>query len=183
MLRGLTLTSLWLLAVSSSAFGQATATINGRVGDQAGAVLPGATVTATNEATGAARDTVANAEGLYTIPALIPGNYTVKAELTGFSAPERKNVELITGSNLTIDIQMSVASLQESVTVTAQSPLVEATQSNLSSSIRQAEVVQLPMLNRTMGALMTLLPGAREVTGAISAHGTSSNFVSLGGGG
>jgi len=172
-----------LLLASHSAWAQATATMNGRIVDQAGAVLPGVTVTATNMETGAARDTVTNAEGLYTLPALAPGMYKVKVDLAGFSAPERANIELITGSNLTVDVQMAVASIQETLTVVGQSPLVEATQATLSSSIRQTEVVQLPMLNRTMGALMTLLPGAREVTGAISAHGTSSNFVSLGGGG
>jgi hypothetical protein len=166
----------WLLA-------QATATINGRVVDQGGAVLPGATIAVTNVATGAPRDTVTNSEGLYSVPALNPGNYDVKVVLAGFATAERKNIELITGSTLTVDLQMSVASIEESVTVSGQSPLVEATQATLSSSIRQSEVVTLPMLNRTMGALMALLPGARDVTGAISAHGASSNFVSFGGGG
>src|SRR6478752_10270789 len=62
-----------LLLASQSAWAQATATMNGRIVDQAGAVLPGVTVTATNMETGAARDTVTNAEGLYTLPALAPG--------------------------------------------------------------------------------------------------------------
>ena len=175
--------ALLVLASSRSSWAQATGTLNGRIVDQAGSVLPGVSVTAINAATGAVRDTVSNGEGLYILPALSPGLYTVKVDLAGFSAPERSNIELITGSNLTVDIQMSIANIQETLTVTGQSPLVEATQATLSSSIRQTEVEQLPMLNRTMGALMTLLPGAREVTGAISAHGTSSNFVSLGGGG
>jgi hypothetical protein len=165
------------------AWAQATAALNGRVVDQGGAVLPGVAVTATNTETGAARDTVTNVEGLYSLPALVPGIYKLTTQLTGFSAPERDNIELITGSNLTIDVQMTVAALAETLTVVGQAPFVEATQAAFSSSIRQTEVVQLPMLNRSMGALMTLLPGAREVTGAISAHGTSSNFVSLGGGG
>jgi Carboxypeptidase regulatory-like domain len=175
--------TLLVFACSGLSWAQATATLNGRVVDQAGAVLPGVAVTAINAATGAVRDTVTNAEGLYALPALTPGIYTIKVDLAGFSAPERANIELITGSSLTVDVQMAIANIQETLTVTGQSPLVEATQATLSSSIRQTEVVQLPMLNRTMGALMTLLPGAREVTGAISAHGTSSNFVSLGGGG
>src|SRR5216683_6601168 len=130
--------SLATLAVSSALFAQATATINGRVVDQGGAVLPGATVTVTNGATRAVRSTVTNAEGLYSIPALNPGTYTVKAELAGFAAAARESVELITGSTLTVDHQLSVASLQESLTVTGQAPLVEATQATLSASIRQS---------------------------------------------
>src|SRR5262249_28910053 len=156
---------------------------NGRVVDQNGAVLPGATVTVTNTATGTARDTITNAEGLYSVPALNPGNYNVKAELAGFSPQTRQNVELLTGATLTMDLQMGVAQIQESLTVTGVSPMVETTQSVLAASVRQVEVAQLPMLNRNLAAMMTLLPGAREVpiTGG-SAHGTSANYVSFGGG-
>ena len=97
--------SLATLAMSSALFAQATAGINGRVVDQGGAVLPGATVTVTNSNTGAVRTTVTNGEGLYIVPALEPGMYDVKAELSGFSPVERKGVELLTGSNLTVDVQ------------------------------------------------------------------------------
>src|SRR5216684_5687877 len=182
MLKSICLTTLMLLATNTWLFAQATATINGRVADQGGAVLPGATVTVTNGGTGAVRSTVTNAEGLYSIPALNPGTYTVKAELAGFAAAARASVELITGSTLTVDHQLLLASLEESLTVTAQSPLVESTQATLSASIRQSEVVQLPMINRSMAALMNLLPGAREVGGAVSAHGNAQTYVSFSGG-
>jgi hypothetical protein len=183
MLKRVGLTVVLLLSTNNWAFAQATATINGRIVDQAGAVLPGATVTVTNGATGAVRSTVTNAEGLYSIPALNPGTYTVKAELAGFAASAREGVELLTGSTLTVDHQLSLASVQESLTVTGQAPLVEATQATLSASIRQSEVVQLPMINRSMAALMNLLPGAREVGGAVSAHGNAQTYVSFSGGG
>src|SRR3979409_763935 len=84
------------LATGGSLFAQATASISGRVVDQAGAVLPGATVTVTNTATGAARDTISNGEGLYSIPALNPGTYNVRAELAGFAGPGRQQVEVLT---------------------------------------------------------------------------------------
>ena len=174
---------IWLCLSATPLFAQATAAINGRIVDQGSAVLPGATVTVTNAGTGAARTTVTNAEGLYTVPALNPGMYNVKAELTGFETIERKNVELITGTTLTVEIQLRLAGIEESVTVSAQSPLVEASQAVLSSSIRQSEVVQLPMLNRSMAALMNLMPGAREVAGGVSAHGNVSTYVSFSGGG
>src|SRR5262245_30435562 len=172
---------LMLLSVVP-AFAQATASINGRVADQAGAVLPGATVTVTNIGTGATRDTVTNAEGLYTVTALIAGMYRVKAELSGFSIFTRDDIELLTGSTLSVDAQLSLAGIQDNLTVTGQAPLVESTQSTLSASIRQSEVVQLPMINRSMAALMNLLPGAREVGGAVSAHGNAQTYVSFSGG-
>jgi len=173
---------LLLLLSSGVAFAQATASINGRVVDQAGAVLPGATVTVTNIATGATRDSVSNGEGLYTVPALIAGMYRVKADLSGFTAFQRDNIELLIGATLTVDAQLSLAGIQENLTVVGQSPLVEATQSTLSASIRQSEVVQLPMINRSMASLMNLLPGAREVGGAVSAHGNAQTYVSFSGG-
>ena len=71
------------LAVGVPLFAQATATISGRVVDDGGAVLPAVSVTVTNTATGAVRDTVSNEEGLYSVPALLPGIYSVRAELAG----------------------------------------------------------------------------------------------------
>ena len=182
MFKRLGLMAVVMLAFANSLSAQTSASITGRIVDQAGAVLPGASVTVTNISTGAARDTVTNGEGLYTVPALIAGFYRVKAELPGFSAITRDNIELLTGSTLSVDVQLSLAGLAENLTVTGQAPLVEATQATLSSSIRQSEVVQLPMINRSMAALMNLLPGAREVGGAVSAHGNAQTYVSFSGG-
>jgi hypothetical protein len=183
MLKNVWLSACMLLCASAAVFGQATATLNGRVVDPGGAVLPGVTVTVTNTAIGVARDTVTNAEGLYSVPALNPGTYSVKVELSGFAPQVRNDVELLTGATLTVDLQLGLAQIQENLTVTGAAPMVETTQSVLASSIRQTEVAQLPMLNRNLAAMMTLLPGAREVpiTGG-SAHGTSANYVSFGGG-
>ena len=171
------------LASSVALFGQASATINGRVVDQANAAVPNATVSITSVATGAVRQTVTNGEGLYSVPALVPGNYNVKVDYTGFAPAERSNVELLTGATLSVDLQMSVSGVKEAVSVEAAAALVETSQSTQGASIRQTEVSELPMLNRSMSALMALMPGAREVPGAVSAHGTSSNYVSVGGGG
>ena len=183
MLNKVWLSAAILLGMSGSLFAQATATINGRIVDQAGAVLPGATITITEGATGVARTTVTNAEGLYSVPALSPGTYNVKAELAGFATAVRNSITLLTGSTLTIDLPLGLAAVQENVTVSAQAPLVEATQAVLSSSIQQTEVQQLPMLNRNLSAMMTLLPGAREVPLATGgAHGQAANYVSFGGG-
>lgn len=183
MLKRLAFALALMLGSTLPVFAQ-TATISGRVIDQGDAVLPGVNVTVKNLATGITREGVTNGEGIYAVPALTPGRYSVAAALTGFAPMERTNIELLTGANLAVELKMRLASVQESVTVTAQSPLVETTQSVLSNSVRQAEVEQLPMLNRSIAAIMTMLPGAREVpVTAASAHGQSSNWVSFGGGG
>ena len=183
MIKTVGLTVALCVLVSSPLLAQATATISGRVVDQAGAVLPGATITVTNAATGAVRETVTNEEGLYSVPALLPGTYKVRAALAGFSAQERDGLEVLIGANMSLELKLGIAALQENITVSGQSPLVESTQAVVASSIRQQEVAQLPMMNRSISALITMLPGAREVPATVSAKGQSVSWVSVGGGG
>jgi hypothetical protein len=183
MSRIVALSIVVLSAASGPLFAQATAAINGRIVDQGGAVLPGVSITVTNAETGAVRDTVTNGEGLFSVPALDRGTYDVQATISGFAPAQRKAIALITGSTITVDFQLGLAQIQESLTVTGQAPLVESTQSGLSHTILQTEVAQLPMLNRSLTAMMTLLPGAREVpiSGSTS-HGGAVSYVSFGGG-
>jgi len=129
-----------LVGASQAAFGQATASINGRVVDQAGAVLPGANITVTNTQTNATRETTTNGDGLYSLPALLPGIYSVKAQLEGFGPQVRNDITLLIGAAVTVDMQLGVAQLQENLTVTGDAPMIETTQSVLASSIRQVEV-------------------------------------------
>ena len=169
-----------LLALTAApVFAQATGTLTGTVLDQDSLILPGASVVATNTDTGAARETVTTGTGTYTIPALLPGPYEISAELPGFdSALGRATV--VTAATVTVDLQMGIAALEETVTVSAAAPLVETTQAVVASSIRQAEVRELPMVNRSLASMMTLLPGAREVP-ATGSHGHASNYVSFAG--
>ena len=180
-MRRLSLAFFIVVAGSGHLFAQATATINGRIVDQAGAVLPGVTITVTNTGTRVPRTTVSNAEGLYSIPALERGIYDLQAELAGFATATRKAVELLTGSTISADFSLGIAQLEETLTVQGQSPVVEASRATLSSTIRQTEVAQLPMLNRSLAAMITLLPGAREVPTS-GAHGHAASYVSFGGG-
>lgn len=166
---------LLVLICYAPAFAQSIGTINGRVVDGSGAALPGVSVTATNVATSIARDTVTNAEGLYSLQALQPGTYDVQITLTGFTPQSRRGVVVVTGANVTLDVSMAIAAIAESVTVTAQAPLVEATQTDVSTSIQLAEVQSLPVLNRNFMGLVTLLPGARPT------ERVNSNKISFGG--
>jgi hypothetical protein len=162
--------AVWRLAVlvfllgAGLAFAQAaTGTINGRVLDQGDAVLPGVTVTVTNQATGVVRTTVSNEEGVYSMPGLDPGVYNVTTDLTGFAAAARNDVTLIVNTTLTIDFRMQVASLQETLTVTGEAPLIEVTQSKVASTIETTELQAIPLSARNVSGMLALLPGAVQI--------------------
>jgi hypothetical protein len=171
--------ALIVLGAAPSLFAQATGTINGRVVDQSDLALPGVVINLKNVETGATRTTVTNEQGVYSLPALDRGIYEVVTELTGF-APATRRVELIAGSTITVDMRVGLAQLAETLTVQGSIPLVETTQALVSSTIRQTEVAQLPMVNRSLAAMMTLLPGAREVP-ASGSHGHAAGYVSFAG--
>jgi type 1 fimbria pilin len=175
----------WLVAVilalaATSAFAQGTSTFNGRVVDQGDAVLPGVTVTISNVATGVVRTAVTNAEGLYILPGLEPGTYQVKSELAGFANSARDNVRLGINATLTVDFKLALAGVNETLTVTGEAPLIEATQSKVANTIQTTELQNLPMITRTISGMLELLPGATPVA---ELHRTKQNVgtVSYGG--
>jgi hypothetical protein len=169
------------LLVASAALAQATSTFSGRILDQADARLPGATVTVVNQATGVVRTTVTNAEGLYFLPGLNPGVYTVTVELPGFAPSTRDAVTLGINSTITLDFQLALAGLTEALTVTAESPLIEVTQSKVAATIETTELQNLPMITRSVSGMLALLPGASP---AAPTHRSKENVgsVSFGGG-
>jgi hypothetical protein len=141
----------------------ALGTLNGRVVDQGDAVLPGVTVTATNTNTNVARTTVTNAEGLYSLPGLEPGAYTVQAGLAGFASSTQTGVTLSVNQTITVDIQLGLAGVTENIIVAGASPLIEVTQSKVSATIRTQEVENLPLITRNLNGLLSLLPGSKPV--------------------
>ena len=99
--------------------------ITGRISDSSGPHMPGVTVTATNVATNVASTATTTGEGNYTIQYLTPGRYTVAAELSGFKKFIRENIDVRVGDALTVDVVLEVGRLEETVSVTAESPLLE----------------------------------------------------------
>ena len=172
--------TLCTLLAAPLAYGQSTSTFNGRILDQGDLVLPGVTVTATNIATGVARTTVSNEQGQYFIGGLAPGAYRVETDLAGFGPSVRENVRLDVNATLTIDFQLGLAGLSETLTVTGEAPLIETTQSKVANTIETTEVQNLPMINRTISGMLELLPGAAPVA---PLHRTKENVgtVSYGG--
>src|SRR6476659_7353926 len=117
-LLALTLFSTSLLAQSFQC------SLRGVVKDAQG-VIPGASVAILNEANGVTRDTVTNGVGEYSFPAVDPGNYTVKATVQGYKTFERKGVRIGTQESIGLDIALEIGALEETITVTGESPLID----------------------------------------------------------
>ena len=183
MIRLLSRVALLCFTACPVLLAQSSGTFNGRIVDQAGAVVPEATVTARNTGTGVTRTTTTNSDGLYTLPALEPGAYDLKVEKTGFAAAEKKEVTLVTSATLTLDFSLAVAGTTQQVEVTGEVPLVETSRSDVSDSLRLSEVQNLPIINRNFTGLVQLVPGARPAPVVNTSKTTMGNGMSFSGGG
>jgi outer membrane receptor protein involved in Fe transport len=148
--------------------------IEGTVRDATGAILPGATVEATAQ-NGAVLNTVSDDAGVYRFPSVAPGNYTLRASLSGFQSRSVENVQVGLGQIKAIDFALPLAGVTETVEVTAISPLVDVRQATRQTNIRSEQVELLPK-GRDFTSLVTQAPGANNEPrlGGISIDGASA---------
>lgn len=135
------------------------ANLGGVVTDQSGGALPGVTVTVTNTGNGFQQVLVTEADGKFRAVALQPGVYEVTADLTGFSQQKRQ-ITLTVGADATLNLELGVGVLAETVMVSGSAALVEVTRSQPSSAVIGEQIAALPVLERNFLALAQLLPGA-----------------------
>src|SRR5438874_6724927 len=180
-----------LLALALPALAQqGTAELGGRVVDETAAALPGVAIVITNEESGVYREIVTGADGNYFAPQLIPGRYKISAKLASFKTFERGGLIAAVGKTLTINITMAVGTLEETVRVTAESPLVDTTSAKVGGNIGTDELSELPAMNRNYFAAVALLPGIQFApsnqmgndTLVASGQTTQNNNVSVDGG-
>jgi hypothetical protein len=143
------------------------ATVTGRVTDPNGLVAPGVTMTAANTQTGEVAVGVTTTEGVYTIPFLRPGTYSVSAELSGFRKVTQPNVQLEVGQTSAVNFQLQVGTLIEDVLVTAQSPVLETSRADRGLLIDNERVTELPLNARNPFMLSYLAPGIKYIGPAI----------------
>jgi hypothetical protein len=139
---------------------QQNATVQGTVVDESKAVMPGATVTATEITTGRQSIVVTSGDGRYVLENLPPGRYRLRVELSGFATAEIADIELLVGASAAVPaIAMKLAALQETITVTSQSPLVNTTSSQVSGNIDRRQMAELPLQGRNWTELAMMVKG------------------------
>ena len=157
---------------------QGTTELRGRVADAQGGVLPGVSVTVRNQATGMYRETVSSSDGSFIASGLVPGTYEVVAELSGFKKFQRKDLILEVGKTASIDVAMEVGGIEQTVTVNAESPLVDVTSKEIGGNITTETLTQLPSVNGNFIGFVGLLPG---IVPSISTESFGSDSVSVNG--
>jgi hypothetical protein len=134
--------------------------IVGNVTDATGGALPGATVTITHQETKANRETVSDHNGAYRFPTVQSGTYTVVATLSGFQTFTRRDVSVTLNTIARVDVTMKVGQLQESVTVSAEAPVLQTDRAEVRAELRTRELEDLPVpIGRNYQQLFKTLPG------------------------
>ena len=177
---------LALLLASVSAFAQGggastTGSINGKVEDSSAAVLPGVTITVASSSLMGVQTAVTDTGGNYRFPALPPGTYTVTFELPGFNTLKRENIQIAMGFTATVNVQLQVASVQETVTVTGDSPVIDTSNTRVQQNFKLEQLQELPNA-RDLWALLAVTPsvtmGRIDVGG--NRAGTQTGYTSYG---
>jgi hypothetical protein len=180
------LVALFITAGASQSSAQTfQGSLRGSVRDAQG-VVPAATVTLVNEQTKVARQTVTNAAGEYVFPAVDPGTYTVRTNITGFKTFEQKGVRIGTQQALTLDVALAVGAIEETVTVTGESPVIETATASTGETLGKETLEALPTIGRNVFLMAHFVP--TMVTSGDTHWNrmqdqTGASLISLGGGG
>jgi len=152
-------------------FAQSTAgEISGVVTDPSGSVVPGVNISLINPSTNTTRSVKSNDSGLYVIPAIQPAVYTLKVELSGFRAIERKEIEVQVGSSNRIDFTLEVGEITSVVEVSGGAPVLQTETTSVGTVIENRRIVELPLNGRNFLQLASLIPGA-TTNGPTSSQG------------
>ncbi|HEU4887907.1 MAG TPA: TonB-dependent receptor, partial [Thermoanaerobaculia bacterium] len=182
MKRLVILLSVLLIAVTGPAFAQSTTgTINVIVSDSSGAPLPGVTVTASASDTNTRRTEVTGADGMATIVNLQPSNkYVVETSLEGFGKSQNTNVLVRSAQQVTVRVTLQMASVSESITVTADAPIVDTTSATVGEELTLELTESLPT-GRTYQSYLQLVPGVLPSTTGNPASRSGVNYSDIGG--
>jgi Carboxypeptidase regulatory-like domain len=155
--------AVWLAVVLAAPTAAAAqdfrGSLNGRVTDISGAVLPGTVVTATNVATNGMSTATTNSDGVYNVQYLAPGRYTVTIELSGFKKVVREGVEVRVGDRLTLDAKLELGQIEETLTVTAETLLLERSSASTGQVIDEKRISLMPLSDGNPFVLSRLVPG------------------------
>ncbi len=169
------------LAAGQAALGQSSnGQITGLATDTSGAAVEGASVTATNTATGVAYASTTNGSGVYVLPQLVPGPYKISMSREGFATVEHPEVTVRTGDHLSLDFSLRPATTKEVVTVTESAPLLQSDQSSSSTVLDNKMITELPQLNRNSLDLTQVIPqvqGKGPLSDQVSTLGNATYLI------
>lgn len=163
--------------VSLSAQNNQTGTIRGTVTDQSAAALPGVVVTLTSPNLLGTQTAVTDTSGTYHFEQLPTGIYKVTFELTGFQQYVRENVQITAGFSAAVNVQMSLGSISETVTVAAASPVVDTTSTTVSTSVAATTMADELPATRTMQEMVSIAPGVMPTAAPDLGGGNIASFV------
>ena len=152
------------------------ANLRGVVTDSSGALIPGATVSLKNTGTATTRSATTGPSGEYTIPSLVPGDYTLRIQFQGFKEFVISRMTLHTGQDATVDAKLVLGTTTEQVVVTSEDPMLNTTSSTVQSLIAPAAVAHLPLNGRQFWQLAQLTPGSTYIPRAQSAQYNGSEI-------
>ena len=152
------------------------ATLTGKVTDPSGASIPGATVTATDTATGQSSKNVTDPTGTYNFVSLVPATYSLTVEKEGFKTSVQTGIALQVDQKASLDVQLQVGNVATRVEVSGAAPMVETNSANVGTTIGERDVVDLPLNLRRFGALATLVPGTTPDNGGFANNQFGSPF-------
>lgn len=158
-----------LLAIPMSALAQrTTGDLRGVITDQSGAVLPGVTVTLRGQNVPGVPSTVTNESGVYRFPNLPPGVYDITAELAGFTTNAQTGLQVGLGMTVELDVQLKVSTQAETVTVVAESPVVDSTSTQVATNYSREWIENAPVRRFTFFDLINAAPGVSPATSTSS---------------
>src|SRR3982751_1315321 len=158
-----------------------TGTIQGRVADAQGAVLPGVTVTATSPSALGAQTTVTSETGNYRFPAVPPGTYELTFELAGFNSLKRSGIQITLGFTAQVNVELALATLQETVTVSGASPVIDTSTTRVQQNFKMDQLQSIPN-GRDMWALLAVTPSVQMTRIDVGGNraGTQTGYAAYG---
>ena len=164
--RGGLLCVIVLMCVSWAQAQNPNASVSGLVLDSSGAVVPGVSVQAINDATNVVRSTMSNSQGVYSIPDLLPGSYHIQLQKDGFKTVVKPGIVLLVQDARALNFTLELGAVSQVVTVRGGAPQVETQSAEVGTVVEQTEVHELPLNGRNFSQLLTLVPGTTPVSTA-----------------
>jgi hypothetical protein len=166
-----------ILFITATVFGQADSFLRGTVTDPQGGIIGGAVLDLVNEETGFKRSVVTDETGVYQFPHVPPGTYVVVAQKEGFAVVTSSGLQLLVNTPTKLDIKLEVATVAETVNVTAEGSAINAVDASIGNAFNQTQVSQLPLQTRNVVELLSLQPGVTQTGEVLGARRDQNNIV------